>query len=347
MRSAPLSIGFGGDIDSKTLAQWSERVVSDLKEARTFQETAKEKAELVLLLQSYEDLFAARHREELAAEFRLLRRDLQADGLQAGAVSLDIPLGSATVLEGHSMTAYGVLLPPILSTVNRIPSDKEVVITVSPASNGGSILDSETLSAVDHRYDTVWLRRVEYPLSTPVASVEAQVEIQLPSSVPTTRLNLLSLLPYPSWGLDVVTIEARNEQDVWIEVFGEKRNTGPLISLFSAVQTDRIRVHLRQRHPLIFGDKQIFVLGIRDIAALSVTTGSTLQVEIPVALPKSGMWITGVETIPTVNQARQQVIVNGAETLPVYIASQEAIIELTISSNEIGPLSGVTIRTTA
>lgn len=343
MRSSPLQIPYAGEINSHELNAWADKVLADVEEALKIQEEAREQASLITLLQSYEDLFLSKQQEETAKEFRLLRREIQAMELRSGKVNLDLSVMNLNVEEGTPMAIYGLVLPKLHTVVDRLPEDVAVEITVAPQADEDTIVDTKVSSAVDHRYDTVWLRTVTVPVDNPMTEAEAQLEITLPTQVPTARLNLIGLLPYPAWGLEVVEISALNEQGIW-QTIHTGPTMGPLLTTFIPLYTSRIKVHLRQRYPLLFGDKKVFVLGLRDLTALSVSFGDTIRLKTTAVLPQSGLWVTGISLVPSDPNIRVNVKVNNSDILPAFIEEDRCEMEVALEGKSLPPLRGLTLH---
>lgn len=345
MNAKPLSIGYNTQIDSDAINRWSDAVIADLIALKQQQDQVLADTETALLLQGYEDLFAARHREELSQEFRLLRRELQSLQLSQGsAVSVDLPVTDAVVAEGHQLSIYGALLPAMTNVVDRLMGDEVPQITVYPAPDGAAVKDTALHAVVDHRYDTVWLRTVETALDSSTTYVEAQLEIALPKQAPTDRLNLIGLLPYPSWGMTVVGIDVLTEQGTWQRVQDTVTAAGPLLTVFTPLYSSRIRLHLRQDHALLFGDRKVFVFGIRDLTVLSVLFGDAISFQVTATLPQAGMWLKSVTTDPVMADARVHVRAMESDILPVYVSGRQLTLEVTVEGEALQPLRGLTLK---
>lgn len=150
------------------------------------------------------------------------------------------------------------------------------------------IEDSDIYNALDGNISTTWLRRVL--TDTTVESVENEVVIGLPEDIITSRMvNQIILSAYPSGYIDVMDIQYKTngawqtipgfsyhmgyEIEQYTDIFNNKfergviKNSPNLKFNFKPIQTNQIRVKLRQRNFEYDAEnnRRVWYLGIRDL----------------------------------------------------------------------------------
>lgn len=174
------------------------------------------------------------------------------------------------------------LIPPSLKIYvgpDSFNTDNEHILTIE---------DSNISNALDGNISTVWFRRIV--TDTSIESIENEVVIGLPEDIITSRMvNQIILSPYPSGYIDIMSIEYKTNgawqtipglechscysEEEYEDIFGNKNTRGviknsPNIKLnFKSIQTNQIRVKLRQRNYEYDAqnNRRIWYLGIRDL----------------------------------------------------------------------------------
>lgn len=151
-----------------------------------------------------------------------------------------------------------------------------------------SIEDSNINNAFDGNLSTTWFRKVI--TDTSVEYIENEVVVGLPEDIITSRqVNQIILYPYPSGYVDVVDVQYKSngawntvsgfyehagaEEEEYKDIFNNTltrhsiKNSSNLRFNFSSLQTNQIRVKLRQRNYIadIENNRRVWYLGIRDL----------------------------------------------------------------------------------
>jgi hypothetical protein len=151
-----------------------------------------------------------------------------------------------------------------------------------------SIEDSNVNNAFDGNLGSTWFRKVI--TDTTVESIENEVIIGLPEDIITSRLvNQIIVYPYPSGYVDVMAVQYKTngswqnvpgftnhagvEEEEYQDTFGNTlvrhciKDSSNLKFNFSSLQTNQIRIKLRQRN-FIFdaeNNRRVWYLGLRDL----------------------------------------------------------------------------------
>lgn len=151
-----------------------------------------------------------------------------------------------------------------------------------------SIEDSDINNAFDGNLSTTWFRKVI--TDTSMEYIENEVIIGLPEDIVTSRLvNQVILSPYPAGYVDVMGVQYKSngswqnvpnfnshagyEEETYTDLFGNTltrgviKNASSLKFNFASIQTNQIRVKLRQRNYTYDteNNRRIWYLGIRDL----------------------------------------------------------------------------------
>lgn len=151
-----------------------------------------------------------------------------------------------------------------------------------------SIEDSEIQNALDGNISSVWFRKVI--TDTTIDSIENEVVIGLPEDIITSRLvNQIILYPYPAGYEDILDVQYKTngawqtipglnyhnsyEEETYTDTFGNVltrgvlKNSSNLKFNFKAVQTNQIKIKLRQRNFEYDAEnnRRVWYLGIRDL----------------------------------------------------------------------------------
>lgn len=128
-----------------------------------------------------------------------------------------------------------------------------------------------------------WVRKVQYPLESPVSEVTVSVQITVPSNAPEKRFNVVNINPFPLGRVDIMGVWYKvNEASSWIllETFPQEippSETVPVpIPIEGAEhlqfigQTKNVyafKVDLRQRNWIEEDNKKTFLYGAQELAA--------------------------------------------------------------------------------
>lgn len=172
-------------------------------------------------------------------------------------------------------------------------------VEVEPAAVPGSITDINLRGLVDGKDHSVWVRKVQLPLSNPATEVTATVTITLPDNILSSRdVNLITIHPFPGQSVDVVDVEYRLD-GAWKRIpgFNPVNEAGPLKLCFPPIQIHQVRVTFRQRHWLEEHGQKVFYLGGQEIGIYSQSfAAQKASLQIPITLPGPGPFkITAIE----------------------------------------------------
>ena len=145
----------------------------------------------------------------------------------------------------------------------------------------GNIEDSDVKNIFDGNDNTVWFRKIYTSIN--VTEIENEVIIGLPEDIITSRLtNEIVIKPFPTGYVDVVDVQYRSNGS-WQTIPGFTshsgyhsdvnqgiNNAGNLKFNFPAIQTNQIKIKLRQRNyeDDLIQNRRIWYLGLRDVDVL-------------------------------------------------------------------------------
>lgn len=152
-----------------------------------------------------------------------------------------------------------------------------------------NIEDSEVSNALDGNVNSVWFRRIL--TDTSVTEIVNEFVIGLPEDIVTSRLvNQIIIYPFPTGWTDIMDVQYKSggawktvdgfkthegfEEEEYTDIFGNRLIRGtikdsPNLRLcFKPVQTNQIKVVLRQRHFTFdaANNRREWFVGIRDIS---------------------------------------------------------------------------------
>lgn len=132
---------------------------------------------------------------------------------------------------------------------------------------GGKVIYGEPRNAFNGLNDTVWVRKVVFPLESDVDEVEVQITAVVPSGI-SSQANLIELVPFPEGSVDVTQIATSADLTnsfMEIDGFEEQNNITSTRYHFSPRNVEQVRVRLRSRNWREVDGKKVFMYGLREL----------------------------------------------------------------------------------
>lgn len=132
---------------------------------------------------------------------------------------------------------------------------------------GGTVSKGDAKHAFNGIDETVWVRKVTFPLESDVDEVEVQLTATVPAGI-SAKANLLELVPYPEGSIDVTEISTAPDLTssfTNIDGFEEKNNIISTRYHFSPRNVDQVRIRIRCRNWQEIGGQKVFTYGLREL----------------------------------------------------------------------------------
>jgi hypothetical protein len=142
---------------------------------------------------------------------------------------------------------------------------------------GGTINGGNPLNACNGMNQSVWIRKVTFPISSNVQEVECQMTISVPAGI-SQEASVVDVVPFPEGSVDVTQVSTSpNLSSAFVNVdgFTENKNAGPERYRFSPRTVEQIRVRLRSRNWTEQNGKKVFTYGLQELGLKLVDYSKT------------------------------------------------------------------------
>lgn len=165
-----------------------------------------------------------------------------------------------------------------LSTGNIIPpEDLRVSVTsvfdkldgkgIVDYESGGTVVESDPENAFNGVNNSVWRRRVEFPLDSSVQEVEAQLTVVVPDQS-IAESNMISIMPFPYGEVDITALQfSADLGSSFLKVpgFSSTYNARNVRYHFAPRVVSQIKIRLKQRNWFEDNGKKVFVYGLEEL----------------------------------------------------------------------------------
>ena len=165
-----------------------------------------------------------------------------------------------------------------LSTGNIIPpNDLRVSVTsvfdkldgngVTDYESSGVVVESQPENAFNGVNNSIWRRRVEFSLDSPVTEVECEITVTIPDQS-IAESNLISLMPFPYGEVDITHLSFSPDLGSSFQAvpgFSESLNSRNMKYHFTPRVMSQIKVRLKQRNWFEDNGKKVFVYGMEEL----------------------------------------------------------------------------------
>jgi len=163
---------------------------------------------------------------------------------------------------------YGAILPPTDLTV-QVTSKFAKEGSVEDWEFGGKVMQTDPLNAFTGGTESIWLRKVEFPLNSTVDYVECELTVTVPRKA-TALANLLEIIPVAGCDLRYVGLSP-DLSDSYSTVDNSEIDTAPPSRFhFAPTNVAKMRIRLRQRRWVEEDGKKVFYYGLQEVSLKKV-----------------------------------------------------------------------------
>ena len=163
---------------------------------------------------------------------------------------------------------WGVILPPTDLTIevdNTFAKNGET----SDWEYGGKVTETDVTNAFTGGTVATWLRRVEFPMNSPVDHVSCQITVTVPRKS-TSLANLLEVIPIYSTDIDFLGVSP-DLTDTYTTVTAGIETAPPSRFHFAPTTVNKLRLQITQRRWVEEDGKKVFYYGLQEVGLKHVT----------------------------------------------------------------------------
>lgn len=194
--------------------------------------------------------------------------DDKATSYKAQFGELSLPISAVeNKFYNFSLRTREVVIPDDFSYEISGQFDKADGNGIQDYEKGGTVTQGDAKHAFNGLDETVWSRKVSFPLESDVDEVEVEITAVVPSGI-SAQANLIELVPYPEGSVDIIEISTSPDLTssfTLIDGFTEMNNAISTRFHFSPRNVDQIRVRLRCRNWREIRGQKVFTYGLREL----------------------------------------------------------------------------------
>lgn len=186
--------------------------------------------------------------------------------IQYGEITLPV-----TAIENkfyvNSLTSGAVITPVDLVVTVSGTFDKLDGNGLANYEKGGTVVPGDPVQAFNGNNQSYWIRKVVFPIDSPVDEVECELIVTIPESS-SSEANTIEIVPFPNGTMDLLELATSTdltENYVRVSSFSPINNITNRRYHFPSLAVDKIKIRIRQRNWIEEDGKKVFYYGLQEL----------------------------------------------------------------------------------